>query len=347
MDIYKKHIVSCCAIACVMLSSCGGKGESDTATAVNDEAPELAIVDVDVAHRVTVPHTVSYTANIEAENVNNIAPAMANRIKTITVDVGDHVRRGQVLATLDATTADQQRLNLEQARRDYERAVQLLEIGAGTRSTVDQLKTQLDALATQYDNTITNTVLTSPINGVVTARNYDPGDMTGAQPILTVGQITPSVKVMINVNESDISRITRGMQVEVSLDAFEGETFTGRVTRVAPAVDVATRTFPAEVTLANPQGRILPGMFARVIINLGDRESVVVPDLAIDKQRGSNNKYVYVYKDGKVSYNKVELGSRLDTGYELLSGVNEGDTIVVAGQSRLAHGVEVIINDKK
>lgn len=347
MDIYKKHIVSCCAIACVMLSSCGGKDESDTATAVNDEAPELAIVDVDVAHRVTVPHTVSYTANIEAENVNNIAPAMANRIKTITVDVGDHVRRGQVLATLDATTADQQRLNLEQARRDYERAVQLLEIGAGTRSTVDQLKTQLDALVTQYDNTITNTVLTSPINGVVTARNYDPGDMTGAQPILTVGQITPSVKVMINVNESDISRITRGMQVEVSLDAFEGETFTGRVTRVAPAVDVTTRTFPAEVTLANPQGRILPGMFARVIINLGDRESVVVPDLAIDKQRGSNNKYVYVYKDGKVSYNKVELGSRLDTGYELLSGVNEGDTIVVAGQSRLAHGVEVIINDKK
>lgn len=347
MDIYKKHIVSCCAIACVMLSSCGGKNESDTATAVNDEAPELAIVDVDVAHRVTVPHTVSYTANIEAENVNNIAPAMANRIKTITVDVGDHVRRGQVLATLDATTADQQRLNLEQARRDYERAVQLLEIGAGTRSTVDQLKTQLDALVTQYDNTITNTVLTSPINGVVTARNYDPGDMTGAQPILTVGQITPSVKVMINVNESDISRITRGMQVEVSLDAFEGETFTGRVTRVAPAVDVTTRTFPAEVTLANPQGRILPGMFARVIINLGDRESVVVPDLAIDKQRGSNNKYVYVYKDGKVSYNKVELGSRLDTGYELLSGVNEGDTIVVAGQSRLAHGVEVIINDKK
>lgn len=347
MDIYKKHIVSCCAIACVMLSSCGGKDESDTATAVNDEAPELAIVDVDVAHRVTVPHTVSYTANIEAENVNNIAPAMANRIKTITVDVGDHVRRGQVLATLDATTADQQRLNLEQARRDYERAVQLLEIGAGTRSTVDQLKTQLDALVTQYDNTITNTVLTSPINGVVTARNYDPGDMTGAQPILTVGQITPSVKVVINVNESDISRITRGMQVEVSLDAFEGETFTGRVTRVAPAVDVTTRTFPAEVTLANPQGRILPGMFARVIINLGDRESVVVPDLAIDKQRGSNNKYVYVYKDGKVSYNKVELGSRLDAGYELLSGVNEGDTIVVAGQSRLAHGVEVIINDKK
>lgn len=330
------YLLTACAVACAAtITSCGSKEETK---AVVNEEEEIAIVDVDVAHQVSVPHTVSYTANVEADNVNNIAPAMSNRIKSITVDVGDHVRRGQTLVTLDATNADQQRINLDQAERDYNRAVQLLEIGAGTQSQVDQLKTQLDALRAQYQNTMTNTVLTSPINGVVTARNYDPGDMTGAQPVLTVGQITPSVKVMINVNEQDITRIKRGTEVEITLDAFPDRTFSGKVTRVAPAVDINTRTFPAEVTLPNPDGSVLPGMFARVTVNLGERLNVVVPDRAIDKQKGSNNKYVYVYSDGTVSYRKVEIGSRVENGYELLSGIEDGDTVVIAGQARLNDG---------
>ncbi len=337
-----KYFTAACAV--LALASCSGKDDEKTTVVSHED--ELPIVDVDVAYVSSVPQTVSYTANVEADNVNNIAPSMSNRIKTITVDVGDHVSRGQVLVTLDAANADQQRINLEQTEREYNRALELLNIGAGTQRAVDQLKAQLDAQRTQYDNTMQNTVLRSPIAGVVTARNYDPGDMTGALPVLTVGQIIPSVKLIINVNEADITRIKRGMDVDVTLDAFPGETFQGRITRLAPAVDVNSRTFPAEVTLANPKGSILPGMFARVTINLGNRESVVVPDRAIDKQKGSNNKYVYVYSNGKVSYNRVELGSRLDNGYELLSGINDGDTVVIAGQSRLADGVAVEISKK-
>lgn len=341
MKVIKYFTVACAVLA---LASCSGKGDENTTVVSHED--ELPIVDIDVAHVESVPQTVSYTANVEADNVNNIAPSMSNRIKTITVDVGDHVSRGQILVTLDAANADQQRINLEQTEREYNRALELLNIGAGTQRAVDQLKAQLDAQRTQYDNTMQNTVLRSPISGVVTARNYDPGDMTGSLPVLTVGQIIPSVKLIINVNESDITRVKRGMDVDVTLDAFPGETFQGRITRLAPAVDVNSRTFPAELTLANPKGSILPGMFARVSINLGDRESVVVPDRAIDKQKGSNNKYVYVYSNGKVSYNRVELGSRLDNGYELLSGINDGDTVVIAGQSRLADGVAVELNKK-
>ena len=149
----------------------------------------------------------SYTATVEADNSNNIAPSSPNRIKTINVEVGDRVSRGQVLVTLDRANIDQLKVNLDDAQREYNRAKKLLEIGAGTQQAVDQLLTKLEATRTQYKNLLENTVLTSPISGVVTARNYDPGDMTGNLPVLTVGQITPIVKVMIHPAEADLSII--------------------------------------------------------------------------------------------------------------------------------------------
>ncbi len=325
-----------------MLAACGSRQDETAPT----DTDERAIVDIDRASVRSVPESRSYTANVEAENLNNISPAMANRIRRIHVDVGDHVSRGQVLVELDAATADQQRISLENTETEYNRAVELLRIGAGTQRSVDQLKAQLDAARAQYRNTMDNTVLRSPISGVVTARNYDDGDMTGQLPVLTVGQVTPSVKVTINVNENDLSRVSRGMPVDITFDAFPGESFSGKIIRLQPAVDVATRTFQAEVSVANPGGRILPGMFARADINLGEHQRVVVPDRAVVKQTGSNGKYVYVYHNGTVSFNKVELGQRLDDAYELISGVNDGDTVVITGQTRLADGAAVRINDK-
>lgn len=305
------------------------------------EEEELPIVTVDFAHSMEVPQNKVYTANVEAENINNIAPASPNRIKRINVEVGDHVRAGQELVVLDKSNIDQLRINLEQIEREYNRAVQLLEIGAGTQQAVDQLKAQLDAAKSQYDNLLENTVLRSPITGVVTARNYDPGDMTGSLPVLTVGQLTPVVKVMINVSENDLATLKAGQDVEVTFDAFPGETFQGKVQRIYPTVDTATRTFEVEVRIANGQERLKPGMFARVSIDLGSRNNVVVPDRAVVKQTGSGNKYVYVLNGSTVSYKRVELGRRLDNAYELISGIEDGDTVVITGQSRLADGVRV------
>lgn len=293
-----------------------------------------------------VPQLKEYTATVEAENINNIAPATPNRIKKINVEVGDHVRAGQTLVELDTSNAQQLRINLDQIEREYNRAVSLLEIGAGTQQAVDQLRAQLDAARSQYDNMMENTVLTSPVTGVVTARNYDPGDMCGSMPVLTVGQLTPEVKVMINVSENDMNTLRQGMPVSVTFDAFPGETFSGKIARIYPTVDTATRTFGVEVRIANGAERIKPGMFARVEVNLGSKNNVVVPDRAIVKQTGSGNKYVYVYSGGRVSYNKVELGQRLDENYELLSGIADGDTVVITGQTRLADGVEAIILTK-
>lgn len=331
------RISSLIAMAAV-LSACAKK--ENVVITDNDEA-ELPKVEISVVSAREVPQINEYTATVEADNINNIAPSTPNRIKSIAAEVGDRVRRGQTLVTLDQSSSDQLKINLDQIQREYDRAVKLLEIGAGTQQAVDQLRAQLDAAKSQYSNILENTVLTSPISGVVTARNYDPGDMTGNLPVLTVGQLSPVVKVMINVTESDLAKIRTGMPVSVTFDAFDGETFDGKVSRIHPTVDSATRTFRAEILISNPSERILPGMFARVGVDLGSRENVVVPDRAIVKQTGSGNRYVYVLHDGKVDFNRVELGRRLGDAYELLSGVNSGDTVVISGQSRLADGVEV------
>lgn len=333
-------IVMTSASFVLVMSACGNKNDN---TGVAAETAELPKVEVSVVGQREVPQINEYTATVEADNINNIAPATPNRIKTIAVEVGDKVSRGQKLVTLDRANIDQIKINLDQIEREYNRAVQLLEIGGGTRQAVDQLKAQLDAARSQYGNILENTVLVSPISGVVTARNYDPGDMTGNLPVLTIGQLSPFVKVIINITENDLSKVRAGMPVSVLFDAFPDETFDGKVARIYPTVDTATRTFQAEITIRNNGERILPGMFARVDLDLGSRENVVVPDRAIVKQTGSGNRYVYVMHDGRVSYNRVELGRRLDNAYELLSGVEPGDTVVISGQTRLADGVEAEI----
>lgn len=331
------------AAAALLATACGKKEEDKKADAMD----VLPLVEVETVHVAAVDQIHEYTANVDAYKSNNISPATSNRIKTITVDMGDHVRRGQVLVTMDNSEAARLKVNLDQIQREYNRATQLLKIGSGTQAQVDQLKAQLDASRTQYNNVIENTVLRSPVSGVVTARNFDPGDVTAGQPVLTIGQITPDVKIIINVTEADRAKFHAGMPVDVTFDAFPGESYAAKVSRIYPAVDPQTRTFQAEVLIPNKGEKFFPGMFARVSVNHGTQENVVVSDRAVVKQTGSGNRYVYVLHGDKVSFNKVELGTRTDSGYEIISGVADGDTVVVAGQSRLADGVRVQLNTKK
>ena len=316
-----------------------------------EEKEEKPLVKVETVVSQSVDQIGNYTATTEADVVNNITTAMPNRIKAIYVDEGQKVSKGQRLVALDDVNTDSYELqvanaeaNLKNVEINYNRAVELYKIGGGTKQSVEQMELSLinaqNALASAkraLQNVKENTVLTSPISGVVTARNYDAGDMTGQLPILTIAQVQP-VKIVINVSESELAKVNNGMPAVVKFDTYGEEEFAGKVTMVAPTVDVATRTFGVEVTVANKDNRILPGMFARVELNLGTMEHVVVPDKAVVKQPGSGNYYVYVYKDGKVSYNQVQLGQRMGDKYELISGVESGSQVVVSGQSRLANG---------
>ena len=330
---------------------CCSKAKTET-----EEEEKRPVVKVEKVFNRDVVQIGTYTATVEPELINNISTSTPNRIKEILVDEGYNVAKGQTVAILDDVNTISYEIqvanakaNLENVRQNYDRAVKLLEIGGGTQQNVDQMKLQLTnaenslaAAERTLKNIKENTVLVTPISGVVTARNYDPGDMTGALPIITVAQVNP-VKIIINVPESELSKISKGMPASITFDTYGDEVFEGHVALISPTVDTNSRTFGVEIYLQNNDNRVLPGMFGRVKLELGTANHVVVPDRAVVKQAGSANQYVYVYHNGKVSYNQVEVGQRLGDTYELLSGVEPGDTVVTTGQNRLANGLEVEI----
>ena len=302
-----------------------------------DEKP---LVRLETVKTQEVEQIQEFTATVEVNVVNNIVPSMSLRINDILVEVGDHVRKGQVLAQMDKTNLLQSQTQLENIQLAFE----LYKVGGASKQSLDAQKTQLDVAKTAYENLKENTRLVSPINGIVTARNYDSGDMIGGEPVVTIEQMSP-VKLLVNVSESFYTRVRKGMDVNVKVEVYGDEIFHGKVSLIYPTVDPQTRTFPVEIKLPNKDLKVRPGMFARVTMNFGTQNHVVAPDLSIIKQAGSGDRYIYVYKDGKVSYNKVLLGRRMDDKYEIISGVSDGDQVVVAGQSRLTNGAEVSVEN--
>lgn len=348
----KRHNLYPLCLAALVLSACSGKEEKAGDKAMEAPIPVVKVATVDAR---TVDQIGTYTATVDPQIINNISSNMPNRIKQIFVDEGQRVAAGQKVAVLDdvntfgyETQVNNARANLKNVEVNYNRAVELFKIGGGTKQQVDAMEIQLinakNALS-QAERTLRNarenTVLTSPISGVVTARNYDPGDMTGNLPIVTVARVQP-VKIVINVTESELPKIHKGMPAVIRFDTYGDEQFNGTVSTVMPTVDPQSRTFGVEITLPNGDSRVLPGMFGRVTLNLGKAERVVVPDKSVVKQQGSGNQYIYVLNsDGTVSYNQVQLGQRLGDEYELISGVEPGSQVVINGQAKLANGVKV------
>lgn len=282
-----------------------------------------------------------YTATVESDVKNNISSNSPLRIEKIYVEVGDVVRKGQLLVQMDESSLLQLKLQIDNQRVEFERTDELYKVGGASKTEWDNAKMQLEINETAYRNMLENTRLLSPVSGVVTARNYDNGDMSGGTPILTVETLAP-VKMLIHVSESYYPKVTKGMPVDIRLDTYGEETFEGKVSIVYPTIDPATHTFPVEVTLKNQDNRVRPGMFARATLTFGVEKHTIVPDQAVVKQMGAGDHYVYVYeKNGTVSRKKVEVGRRLGNEYEILSGVAPDVQVVTAGHSRLADGVAV------
>ena len=329
--------------AALLMTACGQK---DTKTATTgQEAPKAApVVSVVTAQAEDVDITNTFTSNIEPCATNNIVSQTAGRIVSINAEVGQKVSKGQILAKMDDVNLAKTRMQYINDSTELHRLTELYNIGAVSQADYDMVKLSLNVTKKTYENLAENTYLRSPINGVVTARNYDKGDMYSmAQPIFVVEQIQP-VKMLVNVSESLFTQVSKGMEFDITVDAYPGEIFKGKVNLLYPTVNAATHTFPVEVICENKDQRLRPGMFARVTANFGTNHHVVIPDVAVVKQQGSGEHFVYVLKpDNTVKYTLVELGKRMGNRYEIISGINEGDRIVTEGQIRLKDGVNVTV----
>ena len=324
----------------LLLAACGQKKQEVAAGPMAPDPNAKPKVQLATVKSEPVAQLQVYSATIVGEIKNNIAPSTPGRISNIKVEVGDNVKKGQILVEMDETTLSQQEMQLKNLETEFNRIDQLYKVGGVSQSEWENVKLQLEVARKSFKTLNENTRLASPIDGVITARYYDNGDLYGGQAILVVQKIAP-VKLTINVSEQYYSKVKKGDEVSIELDAYPDEKFTGKVSLIYPTIDAMTHTFPVEINVANTDLKLRPGMFARATLNLGTLNHVVVPDLAIEKRSGSGDRFVYVYEDGKVSYNKVELGQRLGDRYELISGVPNGAQIVITGKANLADGKEV------
>ena len=331
----KRNLTFIALATTVLFSACSSSEKTETVQQEEKHKVKIAFVTAQ-----DVAQIEEFTTTVEAEVKNNIIPSSPLRIKNILVEVGDNVRKGQKLVELDASNLDQLKLQVENQEIEFKRIEALYKVGGASTAEYDNAKTQLEVNKRALANKLENTILVSPIDGVVSARNYDNGDMYGAQPILVVEQISP-VKMKINVSESRYSQTNKSLPVTATFDTYAEEEFKGKIDIIYPTINASTHTFPVEIKIANNDRKVRPGMFGHVTVNFGTKSHVVVPDKAVIKQAGAGDFYVYTYENGKVTYNKVEVGRRMGDKYELISGIPSGSKVVIAGHTGLNNGKEV------
>ncbi len=324
-------------IGVILFTSCGQK-PAQTVAVVTESVAKIKVLEVQSQ---TIDLVEKFTASVEPVVKNNIVPNSPGRIRKIMVEVGDNVKKGQKLAQMDVANLSNLESQVANYKKVYQRVSELFEVGGASQQDLDGAKLQLSMAEINLKNLQENTFLLSPINGVVTSRNYDNDDIYNGQlPILTVMQMNP-VQMKINVSETYFSKMKKGMPVEIALDVYPDKVFKGKVNLVYPTIDEMSRTFGVEVVAENAGSQIRPGMFARVSVHFGKAEKILVPDLSVIKQNGSGEKFVFVHSSGTVKFVKVEVGRRYDNSFEILSGLTPGDQVVIAGQSKIMDGSKV------
>jgi len=337
-----KYYLAGMALGVLCCVSCGPRNSGVTAHAMVDPASVTPVVSVVPATLQQIAQDGVYSSTVQANVVNNIAPQAGGRIQKLNVEIGDFVSAGQVLAEMDRVQLDQAELRLKNDEKELARVKKLLDEGAVSQSDYESLELAYKVSQSSYDNLMENTILRAPVGGVVSARNYDRGDLYAmAQPIYTIQQITP-VKLLVAISEADYTRVKRGDKVSLTTDALPGRSFSGSIVRLYPTMDAATHSFNAEVRVANENRELRPGMYARVTVDFGSRESVVVPDVAVLKQQGSGQRTVFVLQpDQTVSVRMVTVGRHVGTTYEILSGLEEGEQVLTGGHTNLKAGDKV------
>ncbi len=327
----------------ILMAGC--KSVTDKSAAQDKGSTEKSAIPVKVItlEKTKIARTIDYTATILPYEEVNMAPSSPGRIEKIYVEAGDKVKKGDNLFLMDRTQLYQLQLQLASLEKDLDRLDTLLKTGSVKQQTYDQTKTQYDVLKTNVNFMEKNTLIKAPFPGIVTGKYFENGEMYSGAPtslsgkaaIVTIMQVDP-LKINVAISEQYYPLIKNGMKAEITADVYDNELFKGKVFRIAPTINSATRSFVAEVELPNKDNFLKPGMFVRVSMDLGEVETFVVPASTVLLQEGTNIRYVYTEKQGVAIRVEVLIGKRFDDKLEIISeNLKQGTKIVTEGQSRL------------
>lgn len=338
------------AMVLIILSACSGGKEKTTGMEKAASGPsKTEIVKVMQLEMQKISHAVEYTATLQGYEEVHLAPAAPGRIEAIYVEEGSRVLRGQVLVQMDRTQLHQAEIQMRTLATDFARLDTLQKVGSIPQQQYDQLKAQYEIARSNVEFLTGNTRLKAPFSGIISGKYFEAGEMYSGAPVAPVGKAAilslvqiDRLKVIVPVSEKYYPQIQTGMNAKISVDIYPGQEFSGKVVRIFPTIDPASHTFSVEVVTPNSSAILRPGMFARVSFDLGEVDAVVLPALAVLKMQGSNERYLFVEKDGKAERIPVSIGARFDDRIEVISDLlKPGDRVIVSGQSRLLHGVPV------
>lgn len=340
-----KRFTAIATVALVMgtIVGCGGE-TTDTANAVQTEKIEK--VETLTLSKEMVARELELSSTLEGYESMSVAPSLTGKIEHIYVEVGSRVNKGQLLIRMDQNQLNTTRISLNSAQTEFNRVEALKESGSVSQQVYDQTKAQLDNLKQSESFLEENTFVKAQFSGVIAAKNYEDGELYAGTPILTLTQIN-TLKAIVNIPESYFPLVKKGMKVDVTSDIYPDEIFPATIEIVYPTIDAASHTFQAKVRIPNNSEKIRPGMFAKAKLAIGEVETMVVPYNAVLKLQGSNNRYVFLDRDGVAKRVDVVLGQRFDDRVEVISDeIKEGDKIVVVGQARLIDGIKLDVVNK-
>jgi membrane fusion protein (multidrug efflux system) len=335
-------------------------------------------VEVDNVKRANMAMKLTVVGNLIGAATVEAVPKVSGRLDAVYVQLGDRVSRGQKIAKIEdhelveqirqarasydvsAATIRQREADLRLAQTNLERSRNLFERQLIPRQTFDDTDSRHQAAVAQLDLAkaqhaqaearldelkinLANTVMTSPVSGFVGRRLLDAGAwVTPNSSFISVVDIG-TVRLVANIVEKDLRKVTSGMVAEVGVDAFPGEKFEGRVQHIAPILDPATRTAQIEIQIDNPRHRLKPGMYASVDFATDHRpNTLVVPTRSVVDLNG--NRGVFVHADGDTArFKAVTVGIIDGELAEVQDGLQEGERIITTGAAALREGDRIVL----
>jgi membrane fusion protein (multidrug efflux system) len=339
-----------CLAGSVLVSSCGGKAKGDE----SKQEPQEVLINVKTRQvsSQSLAEVVVLMGNTLADKSVTLSAETAGRLECLAVDLGDHVRRGTLLARVDYEMLRAQR---DQAKANWELAVKNHKRLAVLRADDLTSIQQLDEVAAQEKSAQTalriaeiqlkKSTIRSPVSGIVARKLVEEGEYVNPGQALVQVADYSTIVISARVPESRVSDIKRGMPVSVSIDSL-GESLEGQVHIVVPASDPTSRTFELRVKVPNPEHKILIGMAATLHITLKVHENVVVVPADVVIQSDGQN-VVFVEKDGVAKRRVVQLGADEGSRVMIGKGLAMGEWVITEGHRDLVDDQKIRVLKSK
>jgi len=340
-------VVATLLITPLALSACKKKASGDPAGGDGGFAVPVVAVE---AQRQPVSETLTLVGSIAANEMVEVKAETDGIVQDILFTEGQAVEKGQLLLRLDeakfAAALAEAEGNFKLSQANYDRARQLFKDHLISQQEFDQSAATFDVSQATVElrrRDLKDARIYAPFSGIIGARFISPGQVISRTTLLSVLVDLDPVKVEVNVPERFLSQVRIGQELELSVAAFPGRKFRGKVFFIAPDVDPATRTALVKAEIPNDKHELKPGMFANLDLTLTVRdEAVVIPETALVFQQDKINVFV-VGPDDTVQPREVAIGLRMPGKVEIIRGLQAGEKVVIEGTQKVTPGGKVKI----